>query len=167
MFKKISQPELQFLTLAWLIKLASSEWLSHRLSCIMCLYSKKKKMFSCFVNCSSSKAQVSIWKVYETKQVSPHVDPRIQLSFTVFSSLHWPSPGHAVTCLAHKHVTICPKVYNLAKTGWTMPNPDTPQTDLSGYKIWNALMDGWSVMRKQTKKKETKKVTRVQLTTFL
>lgn len=52
-------------------------------------------------------------------------DPRMELSFTLFCSLRWPSPGHAVTCLAHKHVTICPKVYNLAKFGRAMPNPGT------------------------------------------
>lgn len=44
-------------------------------------------------------------------------DPRIQLSFTVLCGRHWPLPGHAVICLACKHVTIFPEVYNLAKTG--------------------------------------------------
>lgn len=50
--------------------------------------------------------------------VTACLDPRIQLSFTVLCGRHWPLPNHAVICLACKHVTIFPEVYNLAKTGW-------------------------------------------------
>lgn len=68
--------------------------------------------------------------VQDKAGVTTYQDPGIQLSFTVFCSLHWASPCHAVTCLAHKRVTICPKVYNLAKTGQAMTNADTPKSDL-------------------------------------
>lgn len=66
--------------------------------------------YSCLVRC---KARFRRWPGVTACQ-----DPRIQLSFTVLCARRWPLPGHAVICLACKHVTIFPEVYNLAKTGW-------------------------------------------------
>lgn len=50
--------------------------------------------------------------------------PRIQPSFTELCSPHKAIQGHAVTSLAHIHVTVCPKVYNLATRGKSISNPD-------------------------------------------
>lgn len=66
-------------------------------------------------------------KVYEKRQVSSYVAHHWA---SVLFSLQQPMAGHAVTCLAHKHVTVSPMVYNLPTTDHATPNSDTTESNV-------------------------------------